>query len=690
MTEAAWFLDDIDPETRQQAIEGAKSRGLTLEQYIEELLDPSAPRHRAAPSAHEVPEVGTQSARSLPKTTETRAPTPPAAWGAEGLALKHKLEALERRVSHAVSSLDSAVGTLDSSVFGMSARLDEHQAEAANVAADAQQALQDLSSALAALRARLAESEADLGALSEAQEEARRSLDQRGDQIDVRLDGVEQIARNAERALGKLAQAQETLRQAVTADFEDLQRDTDAKITGGMNELRAAAEAATDDVEIALAHLIHEMHDLRQAQEDRLAESAAETRNRVQVAFADASKRVEALTERVDEQERTAEQLRMQIAKVEGGAHAAIEQSAAMLSRTAEASHARAQALEARADALDERQQDLSLQLQTIDSAVVSLVGEVIDLRETADRGAAEAAAATDQARSDFEERLKAFSATLAATRADTSQLRAKTDAEIERVEACALAGLEKQARDLARVDAELELKLARAASDTDKLIEDVQARLESELVGLRDQQLSAQKRLTQLETVEHPLDRDIARRLAALENANGATPAIDSLQRRLAELTARLDAAPLAQMEVKLATAAADAGRAQQRADRIELDLADMRLAQMSTREVENLLPELAQRIEELEQRQATGLEALRAEIADFIDANDRRLTALEQGARPSEEDQTAGAFEALRRRIEDRVLGVEQRSVRALAQVAETITAIEHRLARPGSAQA
>ncbi|MGH6949862.1 MAG: hypothetical protein ACREH4_03260, partial [Vitreimonas sp.] len=69
--------------------------------------------------------------------------------------------------------------------------------------------------------------------------------------------------------------------------------------------------------------------------------------------------------------------------------------------------------------------------------------------------------------------------------------------------------------------------------------------------------------------------------------------------------------------------------------------------------------------------------IEQLRCDIARFIGENARRLEALEQPA-PSA---IADDFEALRRRIEERMLDVERRSVSALEQVVDTMAVLEQR---------
>jgi hypothetical protein len=94
-------------------------------------------------------------------------------------------------------------------------------------------------------------------------------------------------------------------------------------------------------------------------------------------------------------------------------------------------------------------------------------------------------------------------------------------------------------------------------------------------------------------------------------------------------------------------------------------------------------------QRVAAFEQRQAAALDQLRAEIAGFVTENGRRLTAIEQArTEPKADDgDLATAFEDLRARIEERIIGVEQRSVRTLEQVVDTAAMIEQRLMSAGN---
>jgi hypothetical protein len=52
-----------------------------------------------------------------------------------------------------------------------------------------------------------------------------------------------------------------------------------------------------------------------------------------------------------------------------------------------------------------------------------------------------------------------------------------------------------------------------------------------------------------------------------------------------------------------------------------------------------------------------------------------------LEQTVDGGIADEVAAEFKALRQRVEDRIMGVEQRSVRALEQVADTMAVLEQR---------
>jgi hypothetical protein len=153
--------------------------------------------------------------------------------------------------------------------------------------------------------------------------------------LDQRLHAVEETVHAANASVAQLAAAHEALKYAVADDFSVLARDTAARLSAGLEDVRAAAEAAAAQADAAVSHLIAELRNVRETVEARLQESAAATRTRMQAAFADAAERMDALVERVSESERlaarSAEQLRAQLADVEDGAQTAIEETAETL-----------------------------------------------------------------------------------------------------------------------------------------------------------------------------------------------------------------------------------------------------------------------------------------------------------------------------------------------------------------------
>jgi flagellar motility protein MotE (MotC chaperone) len=95
--------------------------------------------------------------------------------------------------------------------------------------------------------------------------------------------------------------------------------------------------------------------------------------------------------------------------------------------------------------------------------------------------------------------------------------------------------------------------------------------------------------------------------------------------------------------------------------------------------------LRKLETALADLEDRQADALEALRESIARLVSENDRRLVAIEGAAEPRD---FAARLAEFRLQIHARILEVEQRSVRALEQLSQTVSVIEGRVASSESA--
>jgi len=107
---------------------------------------------------------------------------------------------------------------------------------------------------------------------------------------------------------------------------------------------------------------------------------------------------------------------------------------------------------------------------------------------------------------------------------------------------------------------------------------------------------------------------------------------------------------------------------------------------AAAATREADQSMADFESRVRAMENRQAEALETLRADIVRFVSDNDRRLASLEH----TEVDYNLAAeFDGLRRRVEERILGIELRSVRTLEQVADTVQMLEERLTSSGEGE-
>src|SRR6185312_14012396 len=199
----------------------------------------------------------------------------------------------------------------------------------------------------------------------------------------------------------------------------------------------------------------------------------------------------------------------------------------------------------------------------------------------------------------------------LAASRAseleqDIAHVRRVLGADINRVEACTLAALERQAQDRGAGEAMARRALDEQGAATRSAIEDMRQRVEEQMAALRGQQANAQARLDTVEAV----------------------------------------------------------------------------LAVRS-------------RVAELEERQTDAFHRLRNDISRFVADNERRLAQLEEAAPDlaapfmAIEQRLAGleqhdvgvVFAELRARIEERILGVEQRNVRTLEQLSDTVALIERR---------
>ena len=125
MSDSAWVLKGIDPETRDRAVQEAGRLGVSLSDYLTDMVLRAAITDQVVSSQPEEP-VATQD-------------------GMES-GTRHRFRTLERRLEHSLTSLDSAQRTLDASFFDISERVDELEGLATNTAEALQQAMQSRAS----------------------------------------------------------------------------------------------------------------------------------------------------------------------------------------------------------------------------------------------------------------------------------------------------------------------------------------------------------------------------------------------------------------------------------------------------------------------------------------------------------------------------------------------------------------
>lgn len=730
MSEHSWVLRGIDPKTRQVAEGEAARRGMNLADYLTDVvLQRALLEQFADPSPVDAPaaDVSDESEAQPPKQ--------------DNFLVRHRLEALERRLHLAVGGLDSAVHGLDSSMFGLAQRVDEAEELAAETADALEQTVHDVGTNMNALRKRLADAEDQTGSLVEAQEFTRAELNGRSVLLEQQVASIADSTRAAHVGLAQLQAANDALKYAVADDFSAFAQDSMARLSAGLEEVRAAADVAADQADAAVAHLIIELRAMREAVEARVDEGQNETRHRMHAAFADVAERLNAISERVTKNEqltqRNAEQLRAQITDVEDAAQTALEETAESL-RQAGASLA-AEFSRATRDnqiALDSVHADLSneiaevrerqaaglARLKQVDTAANAAAADLSNLRAELNRSFASADqrthAALTEAHTEWGGRLASLTARISQIESTTSDAQRALQADIERVEACTLAALEKQVQDRTS-----------SVSAAEARIEEMRRRLEGQSAGHDAFQSGALARLKLLESAvpessalqaridaietdlsHRAIDRGFDERLLRLEARAESTETeqtFAAMRGQIAGLAAQLDARAEDQSTLQMVddlrsriaaatTQAAEAServhgvarmlghigaqqadtmtQTEERLRRLELAAAEPRGAAEST------VSAIEQRLAGMETRQASAFEAMRADIEAFVADNVRRLEMLESATMEPAYD-VAADFQALRKRIEERVLGVEQRSVRALEQVADTMAVLERR---------
>lgn len=694
MNESAWLLWGVDPEARQKAAAEAAARGLTLADYLEDVLRQGI--------------VGESPPAALPSSDLSQR--------AEGGG--HNLKTLERRLTLAIGRLDSTASALDNSFLGLAARIDVAESMAAETSDALNSAMSEVDANLSALKTRLGETEAAAQTLSDEQYLAHVAFDARFVAAERLLTQADTRARGAEQGVSELAASHDALKRAVAQDFNELAHQTDSRLTEGLADLRAAADAAAEQAEAATAHLVSEMRALRSAVEARVTESAAETRKRMQAAMADGAAKIASLSARLDEQDRATaasqDFMKGLVADSEERAQAALEATAESLRQAGAALAAEfARATRENESAIEAVHADLSAEIaqvrelhagaaarqKHVDAALATAVEETQKLRGETNAGftAAESLMRVTVARaqSDWDERFAALAARFAdgqhASQEDVLSARAETT----RVEASMLAALEKLAGDIIKLRDDQGGAEARFAG------------IDGTLAGTHAGAAQLARRITQLET--NAAERRFEERLQQVESALEDGPsdhAVAALREQTSAVAAGLTAARrmdeslakrlddiqrrLAATEQSANEAAETFSKLSAAVDRVgvagggdderlgEIEVAAERLHELAQGQAE-ALASVEARIAAWEERQADAFEVLRDGLAQFISENERRFAALEAGS--TLDQAIAGEIDAMRARVEARVGEIEQRSVRALEQVADTMAILEQR---------
>lgn len=723
MSENSWVLKGVEPEVREKAVAEAARLGVNVGDYLTDMLLRSALIDHVNASAE---------AEIAPSAHEEAVNFAPPPESPEGFAVRHRLKGLERRLSASVGGLDGAIHAVDTALYDVTARLGETEALAGDTAHALGQTQQEINNVVTGLQLHIAVIEDNLGALGQAQ-------DERAGGLSHRIDYVESQARAAQQANAVLADAHETLKHAVAEDFSVFAHEIADRLSNGLHDVRAAADAAAEQADTAVAHLIQELRTMRDVLDERVSDGVAETRSRVQAAFAETSERIAGLTDRVAENERfnsrVSEQLRAQIADVEDAAQIALEETAQGLRQTATVlaadialagqEHRAALentrvALSAEIIAVREDQLSQLARLKLVDVAVGNTINELGMVREAVE---SRLRSALDDAQTETDARFDALATRTNNNERETAHLRQTLIVEIERVEASTFASLEKLARDIASSDTAAQNHLDVATRSVRAELDALRNQVNAETTALREDQTGIAARLTLMDGALARVEAGnapLAARLAQLEEASGVAEteqALALIREQIAALTERADDRRLEHTltgrlaDVEARTAAADESlqgvarmlnrvaaqsvessqRAEERAHQVELALADVRLDQISLSEKANigdLVLALEVRVAGMEQRQTDALHTLRNDVARFVADNDARLATLEDAPAPApiaapaaSTDEMLAAFQDLRSRIEDRIHGIEQRSVRTLEQVADTVAMIEQR---------
>ncbi|MFT3728645.1 MAG: hypothetical protein QM759_12545 [Terricaulis sp.] len=693
MSDTAWVLKGVDPAARQQAINEAARRGVSLADHLTDIVLQNA-------LADQMRAGGAALLAETDAETDIRVPAEDASTA---FAIRHRLKALEKRLSASVGSIDGTIHALDAALFDLTSRLGDVEALAGDSTHAFSQALQELQANLAALRIQFVEADDAARTNAETNQIAHLELADACGELDQHIDTVEVIARGAETAAASLAVQQEALRQAVASDLDSLAHQTSMRLGEGLDHVRAAADAAARHADAAAAHVVNELRAVREAIDARLEEQAAETKNRMHAAFVDAADRMAALADRVlaaeHTQTRATDLLRGEISNVEDASQSALAETAESLRRadallasdltrardaaSAEIAGVRAEMARETQD-MEERHLGALARLAQVEAALNGASVETEDLRNSiAIRMAALTNSTRDsltQAESAWNERFDGLAARVRNTDQNVEEARHALAADTERVEACTMAALEKLNADRLAGDAAIAHDLDGVFTATRASIADVRSSLETETAALRRQNASLQARLDVVDTAltaitplqiavgEIPGLKKAAAELSDLQEIAAEIPALKAATAALPVLQAALARVEGAQhnrsFEMDMLSRVADLERRAQA-------LAGDNTSQLLRTQIEALAAKLSAQADA-----PAAIAALRSQIA----AQSSALAS--QGQRLAAHETRIGAQESAVTESADNLHNVARMLGRVSTQTAETETLAQERL--------
>ncbi|MEZ5959330.1 MAG: hypothetical protein R3C30_02735 [Hyphomonadaceae bacterium] len=543
MSDSAWVLNGIDPDTRDRAVREAGRLGVSLSDYLTDMV------LRAA--------ITDQVVSSQPE--EPVAPED----GAEA-GVRHRFRTLERRLEHSLSGLDSAQRTLDASLFDISERVDELEGVANGTAHALQQGLQDTAEHLVALQQQAEESAAARASENAA---AHEGLASSISALNAYTQDIDTIARRADANAGVLADAHETLKHAIASDFSEFADQIALRLNIGLRDVATAADEAAAQADAAVANLVVELRGVRETLEQSVADGVDETRRRVHTAFTETTQRMEALSDRVEKAERqaavSADQLRARMADMEDAAQIALEDTAeslrqagaslaADLQRAQQGNRAALESLHSDFSSeiaeLRERQQGAVARLKLLDEAVSDGAADASALRQQLlERVAAAALSAADRASqvlSTATEQTEAVASRLARHEEQAAETHFLLRAENERIETATYASLQKLAADIAQGRSDAAELLDQVRTEVREQHSGVSARLTVIDLALRAQ-TSLVERISQVEAALSDAASsaklsDMEAQVSVLRQAVGSN-GDEAIVRRIDELSARL-----------------------------------------------------------------------------------------------------------------------------------------------------